>query len=110
MDQCELHVAGNIPTQAGTRNVVWHGPIEHRKVLNDLMPSCDVFVMPTRWDTFGMVLAEAAGAGLPAISTTLPGILDVIEHEVTGLLVAPDDADALANAIARLLSDPVLRQ
>jgi glycosyltransferase involved in cell wall biosynthesis len=49
------------------------------------------------------------GAGLPAIATRVAGIPEVIEHDVTGLLVPPGDKDQLGAALARVIGDQALR-
>ncbi len=77
---------------------------------------CDLFVMPSRalsgldWEGFGIVFLEAALAGRPAIGGRTGGTADAIDEEVTGLLVDPEEAGALTQAIRRLLNDPDLRQ
>lgn len=61
-------------------------------------------------DGLPTVLLEAMATGLPAVSTDLVGVPEIIDHEVDGLLVAPGDYVALATALARLLQDQNLRQ
>jgi glycosyltransferase involved in cell wall biosynthesis len=71
-----------------------------------------VFVLPAvvdaRGDTegLGMVLLEAMTYRVPVIATPLGGITDIVEHDKTGLLVPPNDATALASAIATLATHP----
>jgi glycosyltransferase involved in cell wall biosynthesis len=55
-------------------------------------------------------LIEAMAAGVPVIGTNVPGICDVIEDGVSGLLVPPRDPRALANAIEKILNDRSLRE
>jgi len=57
-------------------------------------------------DWLPTVLLEAMAMGLPAVSTTVAGIPEIIDHEKTGFLVPPNDASALADALARLLDEP----
>ena len=64
----------------------------------------DLFVHPARWEGFGLVLLEAMSAGLPIVTTRVGAIPEVIGAD--GLLVAPDDARALADAVASLVTDP----
>ena len=54
------------------------------------------------------VLMEAMAAGLPVVSTSVSGIPELVDHGVNGLLVPPDDAEALADALWRLAKDPAL--
>jgi len=63
----------------------------------------DLFVMPTKGEAFGMVFQEAAAAGVPAIGTRLNAIPEIIEHDVTGLLVPLGEELALVQAIDRLV-------
>ena len=58
-----------------------------------------------------MVQIEAMACGKPVVSTSVPsGVPWVNQHQVTGLVVPPGDADALAGALRRLLADPSLRE
>jgi glycosyltransferase involved in cell wall biosynthesis len=68
----------------------------------------DLFVLPTEYEGYGMVVAEALAHGLPVISTATGGIPDLVGDDA-GLLVPPGDADRLAAAIARVLADPLVR-
>lgn len=80
----------------------------------DFMHGGDVYVLPCVWaadgdvDGLPQMLMEAMASGLPAISTRLVGIPDLIRDGETGLLVPPKDAAALADAIARLMHDRAL--
>jgi colanic acid/amylovoran biosynthesis glycosyltransferase len=60
-------------------------------------------------DGLPTVLLEAMALGTPCVATPVTGIPEVIEHEVTGLLVPERDPRALAAALARVLDDPDLR-
>lgn len=71
---------------------------------------CDLFVMPARSEPpdvegFGLVFLEAGACGKPVIGARAGGVVDAIDHEETGLLVPPDDATALAEAMTRILGD-----
>jgi glycosyltransferase involved in cell wall biosynthesis len=74
------------------------------------LENADVLVLPSDAEGFGLVLIEAMAAGVPVIGTNVPGIRDVIVDGFSGLLVPARNPRALANAIARVLSDIPLRE
>jgi glycosyltransferase involved in cell wall biosynthesis len=65
-------------------------------------------VLPSYQETAPMVIQQAMAAGLPVIATRIGGIPDLIEHEVSGLLFEPGDADGLGHLMLRLAEDPAL--
>lgn len=75
--------------------------------------AADVFVLPSmndgwKFEGFGLVHLEASAAGLPVIGTDNSGVVDAIDHNVTGLIVSQEYvAEALPEAIIALLRDPV---
>ncbi|MDX1377428.1 MAG: glycosyltransferase family 4 protein, partial [Anaerolineales bacterium] len=69
----------------------------------------DIFCLPSYREGVPSALLEACAAGLPIVATDVPGCRDVVTHGVNGLLVPPQDSDALADALERLLVDPNLR-
>ena len=80
-----------------------------RRDLGNVLAAIDVFVMPSLWEGLPLSLVLAMGAGLPVIATRVAGIPEVIEHDVSGLLVPPGDKDQLSAALARVTSDAALR-
>lgn len=58
-----------------------------------------------RSEAYGIVLMEAAAAGLPAVASDIPGVRSVVQDGETGLLIPPNDPDALAEALRDMLSD-----
>ena len=71
------------------------------------MKHADIFVLPSRYEGFGIVLVEAMACGVPVVATrSYEGIEEIIEDESSGLLVPVADEDALAGAMCRLISRP----
>lgn len=70
--------------------------------------ACDVFVIPSRQEAFGVAAVEAMACGKPVIGAAVGGLVEVIDDGEIGLLVDPDNVDQLAGAIIRVLGDPTL--
>ena len=73
-----------------------------------LLKAFDVFVLPSKSESFGYVLLEAGQAKLPVVSTETGGITDLITSGENGLLVPVDDQESLTNALRTVLSDQTL--
>ncbi len=69
------------------------------------LAAAHIVVMPSRRESFGNVAVEAALAGRPVVAARVQGLAEVVVHETTGLLVPPEDPQALADAVRRLLGD-----
>ncbi len=69
----------------------------------------DLAVLTSENEGMPVSLMEAAACGVPAVATTVGGVPELVEHNVTGLLTPPGDATALAAALQALLQNPVLR-
>ncbi len=81
-----------------------------RAAMEDVFAACHIVTLPTLGgEGVPTVLLEAAAAGRPVVTTDTPGCRDLVEHEVNGLIVPPNDAPALAAALSRLAGDPALR-
>ncbi len=70
------------------------------------LQSLDVFVSPSLREGLSISLLEAMAAGLPIVTTSIAPNAELIEHEVTGLLVPIHSPEALAHAIARFANRP----
>lgn len=74
-----------------------------------LMAGMDVYLVPSLWEGFGLVLLEAMSRRLPVIASHVSAIPEIVVHGETGLLVPPRDSDALARAMRLFLDDRLLR-
>jgi len=89
--------------------VTFHGHADDKTKLRAFYKHADVFVLPSRYEGFGIVLLEALSFGLPIVATRAGAIPELIQDGVCGLLVEPDNPQALAAAIGRLLRSAELR-
>lgn len=75
----------------------------HREDMADMFAALDLLAAPSRWEGFGLMLAEAMAAGVPVVASRVGGIPDVLGE--AGMLIPPEDPTALADAIGAVLSD-----
>jgi hypothetical protein len=109
-DRVELHVCSSLaPKDRPAKSVVWYGPTPHEKIITQVLPEADLFVMPTWTDTFLIAAQEAQAAGLPVVTTKQAGIVEVVREGVTGFLCDRRDEAGYIAAIERLLDDAALR-
>jgi len=111
-----LHLIGDGPIRAELEQLavdlnIYDETIIYGYMLHpeELMPFFDIFVLPSKAEAFGSVFAEAALCQLALVGTDVGGIAEQIENERNGLLVPVDDAQALANALEKLMIDPSYR-
>jgi len=81
-----------------------------RRDLGNILSAVDLFTMPSLWEGLPLSLVLAMGAGLPVVATRVAGIPEVVQHDVSGLLVSPGNSGELAHALARLVEDAALRR
>jgi glycosyltransferase involved in cell wall biosynthesis len=118
-----LEIVGDGPERTGLEALAQRLGVADRVVFRGKIPPAElqasyaraaVCVLPSvldaRGDTegLGVVLLEAMNHGTPVIASRIGGIPDIVEDGVSGLLVPPGDADALAAALRRLRDDPAL--
>jgi glycosyltransferase involved in cell wall biosynthesis len=84
------------------------GPKSRIEVVQ-LLRGCTAFVLPSRFETFGIVILEAMACKRPVVATTAGGIPEIVDSGKNGILVAPGDPNALADALVGLLRDESLQ-
>ena len=99
---------GELEAQAARLGVParFHGFVDD---MREHLLATDVFVLPTRGDNFPISILEAMAYAVPVVSTRVGGVPEQVDDGVTGILVDPEDPAALADALTRLIADPVLR-
>lgn len=112
-----LHVIGDGPIRKDLeemamklgiyQEIIFYGYMLHPE---NFIPFFDVFVLPSRAESFGNVFAEAALCRLALVGTEVGGIAEQIEHEHNGLLVPVDNVKALTTQLKRMIEDASLRQ
>ena len=80
-----------------------------RDRMPDVYRNATVCVVPSLWEGFGYVCAEAMACGIPVVASRTGGLAEIIEDEKSGLLVEPGNAAELARAILSLVRDPERR-
>jgi glycosyltransferase involved in cell wall biosynthesis len=73
------------------------------------LDSADIFVLPSRWEGLPVALLEAMGSGLPVVATHVEGVEEVVQDQVHGFLVPPEDPAALEQALLKLVPRTELR-
>ena len=86
------------------------GGIRDSATMARLYQETDLFVLPARCDPSPLVLVEAMSFGLPCVASRVDGIAELVEDQVTGILVPPESPEATATAIELLLTDEELFQ
>lgn len=84
--------------------------VSHEALIK-IYSKASIFVFPTQMETegFGIVALEAMASGCPVIASNIAAIPEIVAHEKTGLLFPPNDSEALAKEIKRLITDEDLR-
>ena len=87
------------------RDVIFTGS---RGDVENIIPSCDLLILPSYSESFGLVLIEALACGKPVIGSDVGGISEIINDDV-GLLINPKKVSTIAKAIDKLVNDEDLR-
>jgi glycosyltransferase involved in cell wall biosynthesis len=117
MPEVRLVLAGEGPDGVRVREAARHSGVGDRVDMLGwvsgpakwkLLASAAVVVIPSRHESFGLVAAEASSIGTPVVAFDLPSLREILA-DAGGLLVTPYDTAALAAALERVLTDPLLR-
>lgn len=112
-NEAELHIVSAAPRPPWTANlkgVVWHGEKDNRLVRTEILPRATVLALPSTADLSPFVLTEAAAAGVPAVTSNLAGIPELVLHDKTGFCIDPSDEAGFIKALYRLLHDQSLNE
>lgn len=117
--QVRLRLVGSGPDQQSLQRevacrgltdcVTFEGSVNQDRI-RDIYANADAFVLASFAEGVPVVLMEAMAMEIPCVATQVCGVPELIRNEIDGLLVAPSDEPALAEAVARLMDDSQLRQ
>ena len=108
--RAELHLVTNEPISPEPGSIFLHHNIRaYTPEWLALFRDADAFVFPTHYDALGIAVMEAAGAGLPVVSTHINGIPELVVNEETGFLVPVGDVNALGFRMDQLVTNAELR-
>jgi alpha-maltose-1-phosphate synthase len=110
MPETRLQIVGTAEAPECLPGVEVLGRIDDRERLAQLYRHAAVFCLPSRFEPYGLSIAEAMVYGLPCVVTRVGALDEVVLDTETGLVVPPDDPDALAGALERVLGDSALAQ
>ncbi|MFN8635062.1 MAG: glycosyltransferase family 4 protein [Chloroflexota bacterium] len=105
---CAARVRTALARPAFSGRVRVHGRVSDEQ-LHSLFDAADALILPSTYEGYGMVLAEALVAGLPIVATRVGAVPEVVRDGMEAELVDPGDIGGLARAIARLADDPAER-
>ena len=114
----ELWIVGDGPDRPELEAMVNASPglrdsvkfLGRRDDVPGILSQLDIFVLPSLWEGLPNAVMEAMAARLPVVATNVDGTPELVNDGETGLLVPPKSAEALADAIAKLVADGALRQ
>lgn len=105
-----LVIAGDGPDRAALERLGharFVGPLPRQRVL-ELFRAADASLLSSSWENFPHTVVEALAVGTPVIATRTGGVAEVVRDGENGLVVEPDDVEALTQAIERFFADPEL--
>lgn len=114
--QCRFWIAGEGPEketlESLTRQLHLESSVKFLGLArsSEVMPRLDLFVLASRWEGMPNVILEAMALRKPVVATSVGGATDLIEQERQGLLVTPENAEALAASVIKLIENESLRR
>lgn len=96
--------------QNGLTQMVHFGGFASQETVRDTLLESDVFILPSFAEGVPVSLMEAMACGVPVIGTNVGGVTELIEHGISGMVVAPSDEMALKSAILCYIQHPELRE
>ena len=106
-EMARLH---NLRNELGLNDLITFLGARDQDTLQFYYSAADCLVMPSHYESFGMVALEAMACGTPVVVSDVGGLSQLVRHNVTGIRVRVKDPAALADAIQRLLTNEVLRR
>jgi glycosyltransferase involved in cell wall biosynthesis len=113
---CSCTIAGEGPERSDLESRIARAGLQTRITLPgwtdrvaDFLSPADIFVLPSFQEDFPLAVLDAMASGMPIVATAIDGPKDFLVDGTTALLVLPNDAGALANAIERLIKNDALR-
>ena len=114
-----LKIAGNGSLESALRrraaeihlddSIDWLNWLDRDDDMKDFYDGIDIFMMPSRRESFGMAAVEASASGLPVIASRFGGIPEIVIDNETGILVEPEDIEGFGRALLKLIDDDGLR-
>lgn len=90
-----------------SQRLIWLGQCSS---MENCYAAADIFALPTRYDPFANSTMEALSSGVPVVTTTLNGVSEILQDGENGLVIGPNDPDALADRLRELSEKPDLRE
>jgi D-inositol-3-phosphate glycosyltransferase len=106
----EMKRLKRLRTELGIGDLVVFLGAQDQDTLNVYYSAAEVVVMPSHYESFGMVALEAMACGTPVIASKVGGLAFTVQHGVTGFHVPDRNPEALAEKIGRVLCDPALQR
>ncbi len=108
--RAELHVFSNKTSGPAIEGVQWRGYIPREELINEALPSMDIFLLPSREDMLPWAALEGAGAGLPIVASRIGAMSEPVRDGETGILCEAGSDESFAKALERLVIDAPLRE